>query len=121
MRQCGLLPIPVEQWEVQYRETEHIPVAGKTRVLLHEGILGCTWQFTFPETVHESLLQKKIVIVKEKKNLAESSAHCRSLGGSLALPESSEEENQRITHELSKTLKVSLRFPHSFAVDSWVT
>ena len=53
------------------------------------------------------ILQKKLVVVKEKKNYDDSSAHCKSLGGSLALPESSE-ENQQILDELFKGMNFSL-------------
>ena len=45
--------------------------------------------------------QKKYLVVKENKNFADSSAHCESLGESLALPESVE-ENEQILRELSK-------------------
>ena len=54
------------------------------------------------------MLQKKFVIVKEVKTVAARSAHCKSLGGTLALPESVE-ENQRIMDELSNILH-SLHF-----------
>ena len=47
------------------------------------------------------MLQKKFVLVKELKNFTESSAHCESLGGSVALPETAE-ENQQISQMLGK-------------------
>ena len=37
--------------------------------------------------------------MSQSKNYADSSAHCKSLGGILALPESAE-ENQHIMHEI---------------------
>ena len=60
-----------------------------------------------------SVLQKRIVVVKEKKNFTDSEAICKSLGGSLALPESVE-ENQQLKHELGKNSNPSLRIPHYF-------
>ena len=39
-------------------------------------------------------LQKKYVLVKQKKNYTDCSAHCKSLGGALAVPESAEEYQQ---------------------------
>ena len=47
------------------------------------------------------MLQKRILTVKEKITFALDWAHCASLGGSLALPESAK-ENQRIMDELGK-------------------
>ena len=46
-------------------------------------------------------LQKKFVIVKEKRNFDDSLSYCKSLNGSLALPESQEENNQ-IMEAISK-------------------
>ena len=62
-------------------------------------------RFTFVTIIHWKAFQKKYVIVKEKKNFADSLAHCRSLGGTLALPQSAE-ENEQMLHELGKSLRL---------------
>ena len=54
------------------------------------------------------MLQKRYVVGKVKKNYADSSAQCESLGGSLALPESVE-ENQQMLEELGKGMKLLFR------------
>ena len=43
--------------------------------------------------------------MKKKKNFADSSAHCESLGGSLAVPESAE-ENELMLQELGECWQV---------------
>ena len=53
------------------------------------------------------MLQKKFVVVKQMKNFADSSAHCKSLGGSLAAQESVE-ENQLMLDELSTSMNFLL-------------
>ena len=58
-----------------------------------------------------SVLQKGIVVVNEKKTFADSEAHCKSLGGRLAFPES-EEENQRILDELRMNSNLLLCITH---------
>ena len=55
------------------------------------------------------MFQKRYVVVKERRNFDDSSAHCKSLGGTLALPELAE-ENERILHEIGE----GLRGFHSF-------
>ena len=46
-----------------------------------------------------NILQKRFVVMKEKKNFDYGLAHCKSLGGTLGLPESIE-ENQQILNEI---------------------
>ena len=63
------------------------------------------------------MFQKKYVIGKEKKTYADSSAHCESQGGTLALPESAE-DNEQILHQLSKHSKLLFHFRHVFSAES---
>ena len=51
-------------------------------------------------------LQKTFVVVKDKKNFSESVAHCKSLGGVVALPESSA-ENYHILDLIGKVATCS--------------
>ena len=53
--------------------------------------------------------QKRSVIVKQMKNYSESLAHCKSLGGTLALPESAEENQQII--DAAGNIMIYLVFP----------
>ena len=57
------------------------------------------FNMTLTVRIHYESLQKRFLVMRLKKNVADSSAHCESLGGSLALPES-EEENQQIMQEI---------------------
>ena len=50
------------------------------------------------------MLQKKYVFVKEKMKFTDSLAHCKSLGGILAVAESAE-ENQWMQQELGECWK----------------
>ena len=55
----------------------------------------------FKVTNSPKMLQKKFFVAQQSMNYADSSAHCKSLGGSLALPESAV-ETQQIIDELGK-------------------
>ena len=56
-------------------------------------------------SISHLILQKRYVVVKEKKIYSDSSAHCESLGGSLALPDSAA-ENQQILEELGESMQL---------------
>ena len=68
---------------------------------------------TLTVRIHHESLQKRFVVIKQPKNYADSAAHCKSVGGSLALPESLE-ENQQIMQEIGNTGKIFSHFLHSF-------
>ena len=55
-------------------------------------------------------------MVNEKMNFSDSSAHCKSLGGSLALAESAE-ENQQMLLELGKNPKLAYEVVRSQTVE----
>ena len=66
---------------------------------------------------NDKILQKRLVYVKESKTYVGSSAHCKSVGGSLATPES-EEENQQMLDELSNSPRCFFIIHLFFIVDT---
>ena len=98
-----------------HKEEKHIPVIYKAQASLQEGISYI--KIKIFSSISHLVLQKKYVVVKEKMNYAGSLAHCKSLGGSLALPESPE-ENQQMLDELGNGMKLLFRSVLSFAAES---
>ena len=90
---------------MQYAKEEHIAVLRTAHFSIQEGIV-CI-QFLFCTSISHLILQKKYVIGKVKMNFVDSAAHCESLGGNLALPESAE-ENQQILDKLGNSTKLLL-------------
>ena len=75
--------------------------------------VSAVFQFTFTVKFNCKVFQKKYVVVNEKKNIADSSVHCKSIGGTLALPESVEEDQQML-QEIGKDRRLLFRLQHSF-------
>ena len=83
-----------------HHQKEDRPYGWKGKLRFQKGITYRA-NITVPELINEMLLtlQKKFLIVKEKRNFDGSQSYCKSLNGNLALPES-QEENQRIMEEI---------------------
>ena len=64
------------------------------------------------------MLQKKFYVAQQSMNYADSSAQCKSLGGSLALPESAE-ETQQIIDELGKIIELLFTVLFHFVFNHW--
>ena len=71
------------------------------------------YQITFSFQIYHRILQKKYLLIKQKKKFPDSLAHCQSLGGTLALPESAE-ENQMLQQEIGESPKTPLCSPLFF-------